>query len=165
MAMLKLFLSHTFSVCVWGMSFTLKARGQQSAAAHLRNKADSLRVGFPPVRSKERKKIFVFRKITRQSRSSEGGGANDLGTQRRSFPRDTGRMCEWGWWREDVSAAIFTLPSVCVAQMLRVQFRASYLLLGVQPAHYWEATSAHSASYLLYMRLTRQIDAPVTINI
>lgn len=46
------------------------------------------------MRSKERKKIFVFRKITRQSRSSEGGGANDLGTQRRLFPRDTGRMCE-----------------------------------------------------------------------
>lgn len=48
-------------------------------AAHLRNKADSLRVGFPPVRSKERKKIFGFRKITRQSRSSEGGGGQRFG--------------------------------------------------------------------------------------
>lgn len=57
----------------------------------------------------------------------------------------------------DGSVAIFTLPSVCMVEMLQVQFQALYLLLAMQPTNY-------CVPHLQNMWLTLQMDGTVTVN-
>lgn len=82
-----------------------------------------------------KKRNLWFCEITCQSHKKRGGkkrvwGSSEIIPQRYSNVRVT--EGDGG----DASVAIFTLPSVCISEMLQLQFQALYLLIGMQPTHY-----------------------------
>lgn len=126
------------SVCEGRVS-PWRLRGQQSVVANLRNKDELHKVGFHKF-STFKKSLVLWNNLSKSQKVKRK--KNSFGDLRYSS------ICVIEGDRQDASVAIFTLPSVCMGEMLQLQFQAFYLLIGVQPTHYWAVTSTHCVPHL-----------------